>query len=92
MGHIVAYSITTGVAQASAGVVHLGVAAAMAVQETKHIRHKEETHKKTGGLRGFSRARAKKEVAKTWVGATAGSAGSVGIGVAVISGMVLFSI
>ena len=92
MGHIVAYSITQSVAQGSAGVVHIGVAAAMAAQETKHIRHKEETHKKTGGLRGFSRARGKKEMTKTWVGATAGSVGSVGVGVGVITGMVLFNI
>ena len=92
MGHLVAYTITQSVAQGSAGVVHMGVAAAMAAQETKHIRHKEETHKKTGGLRGFSRARGKKEVAKAWTGAAAGSVGSVGVGVGVLSGMVLFNI
>ena len=92
LGNIIAYSVTSGVAQGTAGVVHFGVAAAMAANETKEIHHKQQTHKKTGGLRGFSRTRAKKEVAKTWAGAGAGSAGSVGVGVAVITGMVLFNI
>ena len=72
--------------------MHFAVAGAMAAHETKHIRHKEKTHKKTGGLKGLSGTRAKKEVTKTWVGAGAGSAGSVGIGLGVIYGAVFYNI
>ena len=92
LGHIVSYAITAAAAQGSFGVVHFAVAGAMAAQETKHIRHKEKTHKQTGGLRGLSGTRAKKEVTKTWVGAGAGAGGSVAIGLGVIYGAVLLNI
>ena len=86
---VVAYSVTAASAQAGGGALHFAVAGAMAARETKHIRHKEHTYKKNRGLKGFTRARANKDVSKTWGGAMAGSAGSLGIGLGVIYGAVL---
>ena len=88
LGHSVAYAITAAAAQAGGAGIHVAVASAMAAHETKHIRHKEEAYKKSRGLRGLTRARANKEISQTWAGAGAGSAGSVGISLGVIYGMV----
>ena len=87
----VAYAVTAAAAQAGGGALHVVVASAMATHETKHIRHKEHAYKKSRGLRGFTRARANKDITKTWAGAGAGSAGSIGIGLGVIYGAVCTS-
>ena len=84
----VAYAVTAAAAQAGGGALHVAVASAMSAHETKHIRHKEKTYKKSRGLKGFTRARANKDITKTWAGAGAGSAGSIGIGLGVIYGAV----
>ena len=90
MGSTVAYAVTAGAAQASAGVVHIAVAGAMAAKESKHIKDKEKEFKKSRGLKGLTRTRANKDITKTWTGALAGSGGSLAVGLGVYYGAVRF--
>ena len=58
------------------------VAAYVATHQTRKARRKEKLFEKTGGLTGFSRTKANKEITKNWSSAVAGTSGSVGLGLA----------
>ena len=71
-------------AAASAGGAAVGgiSASVVATQQTRKARRKEKLFEKSGGLTGFSRAKANKEITKDWSSAVVGTGGSVGLGLA----------
>ena len=56
------------------------ISGAIAGNKTRKARQREKLFGETGGLKGFSRTRANREVTKTWSGAVAGTGGSIGMG------------
>ena len=72
----------THMAHLAGGSVHGVLAAGVAAQKTGKARKKEKDFKTTGGLKGFSRTRANKEVTKTWSGAVVGTGASISGGMA----------
>ena len=85
VGHSVVHTgveITAhGMALGAGGALHAVVATGMASHATHKARGKEKTYESSGGLKGFSRTRANKEVTKTWTGAAAGTGAAVGMGI-----------
>ena len=69
-------------AHAAGGLLHGAMASAQATHETRKSRRREKLFAKSGGLKGFSRTKANKEVTKSWSGAVAGTGGSIGMGMA----------
>ena len=61
---------------------HHALAAAGASVQTAKSRKKEKTFGKSGGLKGFSRTKANKDVTETWSGAVVGTGASIGGGMA----------
>ena len=62
----------------AAGVaIHGIVSTIQASCATRKARRKENAFKTTGGLDGYSRTKANKEVAKSWTGAATGAGGSI---------------
>ena len=72
----------THMAHLAGGSVHAVLAAGAATAKTAKSRRKEKAFEKTGGLKGFSRTKANKEVTETWSGAVVGTGASIGGGVA----------
>ena len=75
----VGFGHTFGHAAAHVGGValHGAVAGGLAAHKTVKNRRKEKLFDKTGGLSGFSRTKANKEVTKVWSGAAVGTSGSL---------------
>merc|ERR1719458_148491 len=69
-------------AHLAGGSVHGVIAAAGASVQTAKSRKKEKAFGKTGGLKGFSRTKANKDVTETWSGAVVGTGASIGGGMA----------
>ena len=70
----------TGLAHAGGFALHGVVAGSIATHQTRKARRREKLFAKSGGLAGFSRTKANKEVTKNWSGAVAGTGGSIGMG------------
>jgi len=64
------------------GALHGLISGSIATHQTRKARRKEKIFAKTGGLKGFSRTKANKNVTKNWSGAVAGTGGSIGMGLA----------
>ena len=67
-------------AHAAGGALHGVIAGSLAANKTRKTRRREKVFGKTGGLSGFSRTKANKEVTETWSGAVAGTGGSISMG------------
>ena len=76
------HGVIHATAQFGGGALHGAVAASVATHKTRKARRKEKMFEKTGGLTGFSRTKANKEITKNWSSAVAGTGGSVGLGLA----------
>ena len=86
------HAFSHGAALAGGAVLHGAIATGIASHKTVKNRRKEKLFEKTGGLSGFSRTKANKEVTKDWSAAAVGTSGSIGgmVGGAAI-GTVLYS-
>ena len=71
------HALGHGLAHAGGAALHGVVAGGLAAHKTVKNRRKEKLFAKTGGLSGFSRTKANKEVTKAWSGAAVGTSGSV---------------
>ena len=69
---------TTFVQHAGGIAMQSVVATGVASHQTVKHRRQEKLYKKTGGLAGFSRTKANREVTKTWSEAVVGTSTSVG--------------
>ena len=74
--------MATHMAHLAGGSVHGVIAAAGASVQTAKSRKKEKAFGKSGGLKGFSRTKANKDVTETWSGAVVGTGASIGGGMA----------
>ena len=74
----VGHATATTVAHAGGIAMHGVLATGLASHKTVKHRRKEKLFKKTGGLSGFSRTKANREVTKTWSEAVVGTGSSVG--------------
>ena len=74
------HGVLHATAQFGGGALYGAVAAYVATHQTRKARRKEKLFEKTGGLTGFSRTKANKEITKNWSSAVAGTSGSVGLG------------
>ena len=69
---------TTIMKEAGGDILHGAIATGVASHKTVKHRRKEKLFKKTGGLSGFSRTKANKEITKAWSEAVVGTGSSVG--------------
>ena len=76
------HGLIEAAAHVGGAALHGVVASGIATHQTRKARRKEKLFEKTGGLTGFSRTKANKEVTKNWSSAVAGTSGSVGLGLA----------
>ena len=75
----VGHGMRTKIAEHAGGIaIQSVVATGVASHKTVKHRRQEKLYKKTGGLAGFSRTKANREVTKTWSEAVVGTSSSVG--------------
>ena len=74
------HAAAEGLAHVGGGALHAAISGSIATHKTRKARRMEKLFGKTGGLDGFSRTKANKEVTKNWSGAVAGTGGSIGMG------------
>ena len=72
--------LASHLAHLAGGSVHAVLAAGSATVKTSRSRRKERLFGKSGGLRGFSRTQANKDVTEVWSGAVVGTGASIGGG------------
>ena len=77
-GEALSHGAIHAVAIGGGAALHGAIASGVATHKTVKNRRKEKLHEKTGGLSGFSRTKANKEVTKDWSAAAVGTSGSVG--------------
>ena len=72
--------LASHLAHLAGGSVHALLKAGSATVKTARSRRKERLFGKSGGLRGFSRTQANKDVTEAWSGAVVGTGASIGGG------------
>ena len=95
MAHAFGHAFGHAAAHVGGVALHGAIATGIASHKTVMNRRKEKLFEKTGGLSGFSRTKANKEVTKDWSAATAGTGAAIGAtmgGAAIGTVCVLFSI
>ena len=95
MAHAFGHAFGHVAAHVGGAALHGAIATGIASHKTVMNRRKERLFEKTGGLSGFSRTKANKEVTKDWSAATAGTGAAIGTaagGAAIGTVCVLFSI
>ena len=79
---VIGDSLAHGAAMFGGGVLHGAISSAVATHKTLKNKRKVKLYDKTGGLSGFSRTKAKREITKDWTGAAVGTSGSIAGGIA----------
>ena len=78
MAHAFGHAFGHAAAHVGGVALHGAIATGIASHKTVVNRRKERLFEKTGGLSGFSRTKANKEVTKDWSAATAGTGAAIG--------------